>query len=83
MSSKDQVCGVLKTYFKMVQTQFGKNVRKLRTYNGSEFINRQVQNLLADCGIIHQRTCVYTPQQNGIIERRHKMLLNSARALMF
>ncbi|KAL0387483.1 UNVERIFIED_CONTAM: Retrovirus-related Pol polyprotein from transposon TNT 1-94 [Sesamum radiatum] len=40
-------------------------------------------NFSAEIGIIHQPTCTYTPQQNGVVEIKHKHILQLARALMF
>lgn len=46
-------------------------------------LNKAMASCFAVKGIINQTTCVYTPQQNGFVERRHRTLLNMARALRF
>lgn len=71
LSSNDQDCSILKIYFRIVQTQFGKDVKKLMSDNGSYFVNNHVKELLNNLGILHQRSCVYTPRRNDIVERRH------------
>jgi transposase InsO family protein len=42
-----------------------------------------MQNFFRQHGITYQHSCVYTPQQNGVIERKHCHILESARALRF
>lgn len=82
-SSKGQVSATLRAYFNMVKTQFGKSVLALKSDNGTEFLGHGTQSILHEYVIIHQRTCVYSPQQNGVVEHKHQTLLEIARAMMF
>ncbi|XP_069154502.1 uncharacterized protein [Solanum lycopersicum] len=59
----------------MVCNQFDCAIKVLRSDNGTEFFNIQVNELLSSFGIIHQSSCAYTPQQNGIVERKHRHIL--------
>ncbi|GJS69380.1 ribonuclease H-like domain-containing protein [Tanacetum coccineum] len=50
-----------------------------RSDNGTKFVNQNMTKFCNDHGILHQTSCAYTPQQNGIAERKHRHLLNVAR----
>lgn len=64
----------------MVQTQFSCKVKIVRSDNGLEF---KMSEFFKQNGIVHQTSCVYTPQQNGGVEQKHQHLLNVARSLIF
>ncbi|KAL0364081.1 UNVERIFIED_CONTAM: Retrovirus-related Pol polyprotein from transposon RE2 [Sesamum angustifolium] len=83
LKHKSQVVHTLDKFFKMIQTQFETNVKTVRSNNGTEFVNLQCYTLFTSLGILHQTTCPYTPQQNGVVERKHKQLLDIAKALLF
>ena len=83
MSSKEENSWMLKSFFSMISTQYNSTVKILRSNNGSEFINSSVHDFFHFEGVIHQTTCVYTPQQNGVVKRRHRYILEIARALRF
>uniref|UniRef100_A0A2N9F5X2 Integrase catalytic domain-containing protein n=1 Tax=Fagus sylvatica TaxID=28930 RepID=A0A2N9F5X2_FAGSY len=70
-------------FFALVQTQFNTMVKKIHTDNGQEFLETKLQSYFQNHGIIHERTCVETPQQNGVAEHKHRHLLNIARSLRF
>lgn len=83
LHSKDQVYMVFKSFLEMIKTRFHKKLEAFRSDNGGEFVSRNMAQLFSDHGIIHQRFCPYSPQQNGMVERRHRTLLDTTRALMF
>ncbi|WVY96489.1 hypothetical protein V8G54_028640 [Vigna mungo] len=80
MIDKSSVKNQILTFLCYVENQFQKKVKTIRTDNGVEFI---LQNMFSSKGIIHQSTCVETPEQNGVVERKHQHILNTARALLF
>ncbi|KAJ0518828.1 putative RNA-directed DNA polymerase [Helianthus annuus] len=83
MRHKDEVLENIKHFVSLIKTQFEKSVKIFRSDNGTEFVNIAFKDFTNKNGILHQTTCVYTPQQNGIVERKHRHLLNVAKALLF
>ncbi|XP_074267345.1 uncharacterized protein LOC141590675 [Silene latifolia] len=77
----DQVPGLLRDFFAYVQTQFNKTIRTVRSDNGTEFLQKYCSTIFKSKGILHQTSIVGTPQQNGRVERKHRHLLETARAL--
>lgn len=79
--SKSQVPTFLETFFHYVHTHFNTSVKNLRSDNGSEYLSTTCSNLLQSRGISHQLSMTYTLQQNGVVERKHRHLLDTARSL--
>ncbi|KAJ9543669.1 hypothetical protein OSB04_023376 [Centaurea solstitialis] len=57
-------------------------VKKLRSDNGTEFRNVKLQSFLEEVGITHNFSVVRTPQQNGVVERKNRTLVEAARSMM-
>lgn len=64
----------------MVETHFSVKIKTLRSDNGAKF---NLSHFFNDKGIIHQRTCVVSPQKNEVVEHKHQHLLNVAQSLRF
>ena len=66
-----------------VELETGNKLKILRSNNGGEYTSRQFEAYLAKEGIKHQLTIPYTPQQNGVSERRNRTLMEMARCLLY
>ena len=54
----------------------------IRSDNGSEFKNYTLNEFLSKEGIRHQYSAAYTPQQNGVAERKNMTLMDMARSML-
>ncbi|KAK9870289.1 hypothetical protein WA026_006376 [Henosepilachna vigintioctopunctata] len=82
LKNKSEAAEKLKAYIKLVKNQFGKNVKTLRSDNGTEIKNGDVNKFLESLGIFHSKSCAYTPQQNGRIEREMRTVVEAARTVL-
>ncbi|XP_070043055.1 uncharacterized protein [Nicotiana tomentosiformis] len=82
-SLKSDVVVVLKKFLYMLLTQFQFRIKVIRTDNGRNCFNKHMKKLFDVYGISYQRSCVYTPQQNGVMERKHRHILDISRPLKF
>ncbi|XP_019171426.1 PREDICTED: uncharacterized protein LOC109166981 [Ipomoea nil] len=80
MKMKSEAKELIKQFHSFVFTQFGALINVLRSDNDLEF---DMKEFFGDKGIIHQTSCVNTPQQNAVVEQKHQHILNVARALRF
>jgi transposase InsO family protein len=57
-------------------------IKNIRRDNGTEFKNSQIEGFLEEEGIKHEFSSPYTPQQNGVVERKNRTLLDMARTML-
>ncbi|XP_019154597.1 PREDICTED: uncharacterized protein LOC109151135 [Ipomoea nil] len=81
LQSKRDVVPMFQQFCALVTRQFEKYVKCVRSDNGTEF--EGLKEYFRTHGIIYKTSCVSTPQQNGRVERKHRHILNVARALRF
>ena len=72
---KGEVKDVLKTFIRRAQNEYDVKIKKIRSDNGTEFKNTQVEEFLDEEGIKHEFSAPYSPQQNGVAERKNRTLM--------
>ena len=82
LKDRFQLFLVFKSFYAKIPYQFNAKLFVFRTDNAREYLDSSFQQFLESRGIIHQTSCVCTPQQNGIAERKNGLIIAIACALM-
>jgi transposase InsO family protein len=82
LQDKSETPGTLKRFLRRAKNEFELKVKKIRSDNGLEFKNLQVEEFLEEEGIKHEFSAPYTPQQNGVVERKNRTLIYMARTML-
>ncbi|KAJ9542072.1 LOW QUALITY PROTEIN: hypothetical protein OSB04_028578 [Centaurea solstitialis] len=82
MRHKSESFEKFREYQNEVQNQLDRKIKFLRLDRGGEYLSQEFGNHLMECGIVSQLTPSYTPQMNGVSERRNRTLLVMVRSMM-
>ena len=82
LKSKDEALHYFKIYKAEVENQLEKNIKPLRTDRGGEYFSNDIFEFCAEHGIIYERTSPYSPQSNGIAERKNRTLTELVNAML-
>ncbi|GKA82532.1 putative ribonuclease H-like domain-containing protein, partial [Tanacetum coccineum] len=82
LATKDETSGILKTFITGIENQINHKVKIIRCDNGTEFKNNDMNQFYGMKGIKREFSVARTPQQNGVVERKNKTLIEAARTML-
>nr|GFA26036.1 retrovirus-related Pol polyprotein from transposon TNT 1-94 [Tanacetum cinerariifolium] len=81
LRSKDEAPYFIIKFLKMIQVWLKVLVRRIRTDNGTEFVNQTLREYYEEVGISHETSVACSLQQKGTVERRNHTLIEAARTI--
>ncbi|GJT57934.1 retrovirus-related pol polyprotein from transposon TNT 1-94 [Tanacetum coccineum] len=82
LRTKDEAPDMIIDFVNQVQRNLKASILTIRTDNGTEFKNEKLRVFYAKLGIVHKTSIARTPQQNGVVERRNRTLVEAARTML-
>ncbi|RVX02654.1 Retrovirus-related Pol polyprotein from transposon TNT 1-94 [Vitis vinifera] len=82
LTYKSEVADVFLRYKAMVENQSEYIIKVIRSDNGTEYTSEKFNEFCEDADIDHQLTAPYTPQQNGVVERKNRTIMEMTRCLL-
>nr|AAX96287.1 retrotransposon protein, putative, Ty1-copia sub-class [Oryza sativa Japonica Group]AAX96336.1 retrotransposon protein, putative, Ty1-copia sub-class [Oryza sativa Japonica Group]ABA92593.1 retrotransposon protein, putative, Ty1-copia subclass [Oryza sativa Japonica Group] len=82
LKTKDEALHFFKTYKAEVENQLERKIKRLRSDRGGEYFSNEFASFCEEFGIIHERTPPYSPQSNGVAERKNRTLTEMVNAML-
>ncbi|GKA59989.1 integrase, catalytic region, zinc finger, CCHC-type containing protein [Tanacetum coccineum] len=82
LRSKDEAPDFIIKFLTMIQLRLKAPVQRIRIDNGTQFVNQTLHEYYEKVGISHETSIARSPQQNGIVERRNRTLIEAARTML-
>jgi transposase InsO family protein len=82
LGSKGEAANAIRRAQAIAEAECGRKLRVLRTDNGGEFMAAEFVSYYVDEGVQRHYSTLYSPQQNGVVERHNQTVVGMARALL-
>ena len=82
MKTRVELFSIFQKFLAEIRTQFNTSIYILRSDNAKEYFSTPFSYFMSSHGILHQSSCAYTPQQNGVAERKNRHLVETAGTLL-
>lgn len=82
LKNKGETIKAFKEFKIWITNSKDKNIKILRTDNGREFLNKEMEMFFKANGIRHQTTIPYTPEQNSVVERANRTVIEKTRCML-
>ncbi|KAH9684691.1 DNA (cytosine-5)-methyltransferase [Citrus sinensis] len=82
MELSNQALGKFKEWITLIENQTEKKITRLRSDNGLEYCSKEFEDFCKSKGIARHRTVTYTPQQNGLVERMNRTIIERVRCML-
>jgi transposase InsO family protein len=82
LKSKDEALCYFKTYKANAENQLERKIKRIRSDCDGEYFLSDFSNFCVEHGIIHERTPPYSPQSNGVAEKKNRTLIDLVNAML-
>ena len=82
LRTKDEALDYFKIYKAEVENQLERKIKRLRSDRGGEYFPKVFDEFCEEHGIIHERTPPYSPQSNGVAERKNRTLTDLVNSML-